>query len=62
MKIELKQICILTVEEMQTLNRALSICTDIFEDMDDADVYNAAKEAANGLEALTYLLEPYAEK
>ena len=57
MKIEMKEVLLLTTEEKKTITKTHSLMFDILEQVNDPDIYNAVKQSCDGLEDFEYLVD-----
>lgn len=56
MKIEMKEVLTLTNEEKTMINKVYSLMLDIREQVNDPDIYNAAKQICDGMEEFGYIV------
>ena len=57
MIIETKEVVTLMKDEKVAINTTYRLMLDILEQISDPDIYNAAKQACNGLEEFGYLVD-----
>lgn len=56
MKIEVKEVVNLDPQEKEAFEVVANCIDRIMEEVTDVDIYNAAKQTANGLEELSYVV------
>lgn len=56
MMIETKEVVTLTTEETEAINTAYKVMYEIMTETNDPDIYNAVKQACDGLEDFGYLV------
>ena len=56
MIVEMKEVVTLTTEEKKLINKTYILMLDILEAINDPDIYNAVKQACDGLEEFGYLV------
>lgn len=57
MKIEMKEVITLTLEEKEAVNATFVLMGDILEQVNDPDIYNAVKQINDGLDEFIRLVE-----
>ena len=61
MKVEMKEVLILTTEEKKLINNTNILMLDILEAINDPDIYNAVKQVCDGFEEFGYIVDTETE-